>query len=315
MGVPVYLFTGFLESGKTTIIKDTLLDPDFNTGEKTALFVCEEGEEEYDEAFLKQTNSILIEVDVLEDLNYSLMRKVACEHEVDRVMIEFNGMWSVTQFLDEVEFPMDWLLVQILSSVDASSFQVYINNMRSLMYEQLRHSEMILINRCDENCDKLYYRNNIKAFNKIAQIIYEDLNGQMSQITSDDLAFDLSSNEIEINDDDYGLWYMDIMEFPEKYAGKYVTIKAKVISNVVKDIPRAMVVGRHAMVCCGDDLELLGLLVHYSKARDYIKDDWVKIRALIALEYDDHHKQNVAILYAKEVKLVDAMEDGLVYYN
>ncbi len=315
MGVPVYLFTGFLESGKTTVIKETLLDPDFNTGEKTAIFVCEEGENEYDEAFLEQTNSILVEVEDLEELNYPLMRQVACTNEVDRVMIEFNGMWNVTTFLDEVEFPMDWILVQILSTVDASTFQLYINNMKSLMYEQLRHSEVILFNRCNLDTNKLYLRNNIKAFNKAAQMIYEDMDGQISQITSEDLPFDLNAELIEISDDDFGLWYMDAMETPLKYEDKSVKIKVKVISNVVKGIPRAMVVGRYAMVCCADDISLLGLLVHYSRASNFIKDDWVNVFAKVKYEYDEEYDQEVPILYASKVELCDGLEDDLVYYN
>ena len=48
MPIPVYAFTGFLESGKTKFIQETLEDPRFNSGERTLLLVCEEGEEEYD---------------------------------------------------------------------------------------------------------------------------------------------------------------------------------------------------------------------------------------------------------------------------
>ena len=48
METPVYLFLGFLESGKTKFIQETLEDPRFNSGEKTLLLVCEEGEEEYE---------------------------------------------------------------------------------------------------------------------------------------------------------------------------------------------------------------------------------------------------------------------------
>lgn len=315
MGVPVYLFTGFLESGKSTVIKDTLLDEDFNTGEKTALFVCEEGEVEYDEAFLKQTNTLLFEIEDMEELNYPLMRQIACVHEVDRVIIEFNGMWSVESFLDEVEFPMDWVLVQILSTVDAQTFSLYVNNMRSLMYEQLKHSEMILFNRCDENTDKMYLRNNVKAFNKAAQLVYEDMQGQMSQITSEDLPFDLNQDTITIDDDDFGLWYMDAMENPNKYEGKTIILKAKVIHNYIKDVPRAFVMGRHAMVCCDDDLSLLGLLVHYSKASDLIKDDWVKVEAKLRIQYDEEYQQDVPVLYAKKVELQDGLQDEYVYFS
>ena len=38
--VPVYLFTGFLESGKTTFIQETLEDTRFNNGDMTLLLLC-----------------------------------------------------------------------------------------------------------------------------------------------------------------------------------------------------------------------------------------------------------------------------------
>ena len=44
--IPVYLFTGFLEAGKTKFIQETMEDPRFNEGERTLLLICEEGLEE-----------------------------------------------------------------------------------------------------------------------------------------------------------------------------------------------------------------------------------------------------------------------------
>ena len=57
MEVPVYLITGFLESGKTTFLQGVLGDPDFSQGERTLLIVCEEGIEEYDKKILSSANA------------------------------------------------------------------------------------------------------------------------------------------------------------------------------------------------------------------------------------------------------------------
>ena len=54
--IPVYVFMGFLESGKTTFAKDVLLKQGFTEGAPSLLLVCEEGEEEYDEKELKAKN-------------------------------------------------------------------------------------------------------------------------------------------------------------------------------------------------------------------------------------------------------------------
>lgn len=247
MTVPVYLFTGFLESGKTTLIKETLLDTGFNTGERTLLLACEEGMEDYDDDFLTKTNTALVTVDNEAAMSYEFLKKCDSLIEPDRVMIEFNGTWNLNSFMD-VEYPFDWLLVQILSTVDASTFEVYLNNMRSLIYDQLLHSETIIFNRCDETTKKLYLRNNIKAINKGAQLIYETRDGQIVELGDDEMPFDLHADVIRIADGDYGLWYMDALEHPRKYEGKSVELKGKVIATHVDGIPNAFVFGRYAML-------------------------------------------------------------------
>lgn len=314
MTIPVYIFTGFLESGKSTLIKDTLLDPGFGGDEKTLLLVCEEGIEEYDDDFLKRTNTSLISVSNEEDLSYAFLKKCDSMLEPDRVLIEFNGTWSLSNFM-EVEYPFDWLLVQMLSTVDASTFTLYLSNMRSLIYDQLLHSETIIFNRCDEQTDKLYLRNNIKAINKGAQLIYETKEGEIVELGEGEMPFDLEADTIEISDDDYGLWYMDALEHPRKYEGKEIRIKGKVIATSVDDIPNAFVLGRYAMVCCADDTSLIGLLCHYKKAHELLPQEWINVTAQIAIEYDETYQGEVPILYALGITSADPLSDELVYFT
>lgn len=314
MTIPVYLFTGFLESGKTSLIKDTLLDPGFGEYEKTLLLVCEEGMEEYDDAFLKKTNTSLVSVDKEEDLSYAFLKKCDSLIEPDRVMIEFNGTWSLSRFM-ETEQPFDWLLVQILSTVDASTFEMYLNNMRSMIYDQLLHSEVIIFNRCDETTKKMYLRNNIKAINKGAQLIYETKEGEIVELGEADLPFDLHAETIRISDDDYGLWYMDALEHPRKYEGKSIELRGKVISTHIEGIRNAFVFGRYAMVCCADDTSLIGLLAHYKKASELLPNSWVTLTAQIEVEYDENFQGDVPILYVTQLEEVEPLEDELVYFN
>lgn len=315
MTVPVYLFTGFLESGKTQLIKETLMDPGFNGDEKNLLFVCEEGIEEYSEDFQRRTNTTIVNVEDMDSLNYKFLKQCDSLIEPTRVLIEFNGMWDLTNFLDHVDFPYDWLLVQILSTVDASTFEMYLQNMRSLIYAQLLHSETIIFNRCTMDTNKLYLRNNIKAINKGAQLIYELDNGEIVDLGEDEMPFDVNADHIIISDDDYGLWYMDAMEHPEKYDGKTITLKGKVVSNHVDGMDQAFVFGRMAMVCCADDTSLIGLLVHYPQSAMLVPKEWVSITATIHLEFDEEYNGDVPVLYAKEVKGADALEDEFVYFN
>ena len=58
--IPLYLITGFLDAGKTTLLSDTLNMDYFNDGQRTVLLLCEDGEEEYDQQFLSGRNCRLV---------------------------------------------------------------------------------------------------------------------------------------------------------------------------------------------------------------------------------------------------------------
>lgn len=306
---PFYVFTGFLESGKTTVIKETLRDSGFQDGEKTLLLVAEEGIEEYDEAFLKECN-VILEVLEEEDLNADNFQRLEDTYQPDRIMIEFNGTWSVNDFLD-MEFPLSWILVQIFSCVDATTFAMYLNNMPSIMYDQLFASETILVNRCDETTRKRFIRSNIKTINKRAQIIYETVDGTINSIQDEPLPFDVSQEELSIQDDDYGLWYMDLMEQPHTYEGKRVQLKAKVVQ--VQD--RLLVVGRKAMVCCEDDTSLCGFIARGKEKFLCVPNEWVQIKAIIHNEYSEEMNEDVPFLDIETIAVCEPLEDEYVYFT
>lgn len=313
MAVPVYLFTGFLESGKTSLIQTTLQDEGFNDGEKTLLIVCEEGMEEYDPGLMEKVNTHVIYVDSLDQLTSQFFSECDKIYEPERVMIEFNGTWSVNQFLD-VEYPLDWMLVQILTTIDASTFTNYIGNMRSMMYDQIFASEVVIFNRCDDSMKKSFLRSNIKAINKGAQIIYESVDGSINALADDELPFDIHADVIEISDDDYGLWYMDALENPAKYKGKTVCLKGCVMHRE-QDPDNIFVIGRKAMVCCADDTQLIGLMVHSESAELMVDGDWLILTADVEVIYDDEYGGNVPFLVERSYQRTRPLVDDLVYFS
>ena len=116
MGVPVYLFTGFLESGKTTLIKDTIASPDFADVASTLLILCEEGEEEYDPAFCSEHQVTVVTVENKEDMTEKLLEGFAGAYDAEQVMIEYNGTWEMDLILD-----MDMPCLLYTSSARVSS--------------------------------------------------------------------------------------------------------------------------------------------------------------------------------------------------
>lgn len=309
----VYLFTGFLESGKTTLIQETLKDDGFNTGdEKTLILLCEEGEVCYTKRLAEQVHATVVSVNDPKKMTAPFLAKCEQLFHPDRVMIEYNGMWSVDQFLD-VELPLRWILVQILSTVDASTFAMYLANMRSILYEQLRHSETIIFNRCDSSTDMLYLRNNIKAMNKRAQLIYESREGTILSAQEEQLPFDVSADHIELQDYDYGIWYMDALEHPRKYEGKTIAYNVKVYPvDLYKS--NAYVAGREAMVCCSDDTSLIGLWV-YTKQLKPKALSWIHLYGRIRVEFDEDYGGEVCVIDEIERTELQEREDDYVYFT
>ena len=310
---PVYMITGFLESGKTTLIQETLKDDGFNTGdEKTLILLCEEGEVCYTKRLAEQVHATVVSVNDPKKLTAPFLAKCEQLFHPDRVMIEYNGMWSVDQFLD-VELPLRWILVQILSTVDASTFAMYLANMRSILYEQLRHSETIIFNRCDSSTDMLYLRNNIKAMNKRAQLIYESREGTILSAQEEQLPFDVSADHIELQDYDYGIWYMDALEHPRKYEGKTIAYNVKVYPvDLYKS--NAYVAGREAMVCCSDDTSLIGLWV-YTKQLKPKALSWIHLYGRIRVEFDEDYGGEVCVIDEIERTELQEHEDDYVYFT
>lgn len=313
MAIPVYIFCGFLESGKTTLIQTTLRDEGFNEGEKTLLLVFEEGIEEYDSKFLKETNTDVEYFDDLSQLNTDILRELDNKYTPDRVMVEFNGTWNIDDFLD-IEMPLDWIVVQILSTIDASTFTNYINNMRTFMFNVINPADVIVFNRCDEDTKKAYLRTNVKSINKGAQIIYEMKDGTISPMTDEEMPFDLRADVIEINDDDYGLWYMDALDNARKYDGKTIVIQGRVMRRM-EDPDDIYVIGRKAMVCCAEDTQLIGYMVKSKHAEQMVDGDWLQLKAKMHVVYDEEYRGEVPMLEEISYKRIPPLKEELVYFS
>ncbi|MDY2790766.1 MAG: GTP-binding protein [Lachnospiraceae bacterium] len=311
--IPVYLFRGFLESGKTSFIMNTIQDPYFYNGEKTLIIACEEGEEEYDPAVLAKYNCVLESVEEQEDLSAAFLERLNDKYKPDRVIIEYNGTWILGDTLMIVS-PDDWVYVQTICTVDASTYQSYMANMGSLMVEQYRNADMVLFNRCDENSRKSFMRSNVKAVNRPAQILYEAAEGHEFNDQEDDLPFDVNASVIEIADDDYGLWYMDALDHPDKYKGKTVRFKAMAYRGP-RFAKNVIVPGRHAMTCCADDIAFVGFMCKGDACKNVQKRDWITVTAQVKVEFIPAYKEKGPMLYAQKIEKAEPPKEQLVYFT
>ena len=277
---PVYVINGFLESGKTEFIRYTLEQPYFRIKGRTLLIVCEEGEEEYDEKLLKKVHGDMVLIEDEEEFNTAHLIELEKKYKPERIIIEYNGMWNYKN----MKLPFHWTIEQQITMIDASTFPMYFTNMKSLLAEMLRKSEMIIFNRCDDVEDLSSYKRNVKAINQQADIIFEDAEGEINQIFEDDLPYSLEAPILELDNEGYGIWYLDSLDNLERYIGKTVQFTAMVLRP--RDFPKGYFIpGRMAMTCCAEDMAFLGFACEYDKADKLTDKQWVKVTAKVAKEY------------------------------
>ena len=234
MSVPVYMINGFLDSGKTMFIEYTISQPYFQTRGTTLVIVCEEGENEYDQQLLKRSKAVVEVIEDEEDFVPKTLIDLEKKHRPERIIIEFNGMWNSKN----IKFPWHWKLEQQITMIDGSTFANYFTNMKSLLAEHLRKSELIMMNRCDNIMDKIpSYKRSIKAINPEAELIFEDKNGEINVTLEEDLPYDVNADPIELSDMAYGVWYIDELDNAPRYMGKRITYTAQVAKP--KDFPAA----------------------------------------------------------------------------
>lgn len=310
--VLVYLMTGFLDSGKTQFLDFTLKQDYFQIDGKTLLILCEEGEEEYDPREMLKYGVVIEKVEDQKDLTEEWLQEMETKHEPERVVIEYNGMWKVSDF-ERLRLPEGWGIEQKLTTVDASTFQMYLTNLKPLFVEMVRGAEMVLFNRCGDIKPLAGYRRSVKVVSPQAEVIFEDENGEIENIFGDDVPYDLEAPVIEIPKEDYGIWYVDMMENPDRYKGKVVEFTAKVLKP--RTFPaKVFLPGRMAMTCCADDTTFLGYVCRSAYAPKLKPGDWITVRAKVRFANLSVYRGEGPVLEAENITPAEPVEE-LVYFN
>ncbi|MBQ2264286.1 MAG: GTPase [Oscillospiraceae bacterium] len=311
--VPVYLFVGFLESGKTKFIQETLEDARFNNGEKTLLLLCEEGEEEYDLSRYPGNNVTMHVIEDKEDFNEENLRAVLKKSGATRVVLEYNGMWTIQEMFDAL--PMEWAVYQAMCFVDSNTFLSYNANMRGLVVDKINVSELVVFNRfAVGEMDQVEFHKIVRGISRRTQIAYETTDGEVAYDDIEDpLPFDVEAPEIDLKDEDFALWYRDIMEEPEKYHGKIMTFRGVVALD--PQFPKGVfAVGRHVMTCCVDDIQYCWLAAEWNKASLFETRQWVRVRGKICVQKHKLYRGKGPVLQVQEVILTDAPEQEVATF-
>ena len=279
--IPVYSFTGFLDSGKTKFIQETFEDERFNAGERTLLLVFEEGEEEYDLSTYPHKN-VYVEVLDQQTVTTKQLQSLQKKYRAERVVAELNGMQQVGDLY--MKFPESWVVAQEVMFADATTIMAYNANMRNLVMDKLVGAQMVVFNRLEKGADVMPFHKLARAASRNIDILYDYTDGttQFDDI-EDPLPFDINAPVIQVMDEDYALWYRDVSAEPEKYDGKTVCFKAQV-AMLRRDKDGMFAPGRFVMTCCVDDIQFCGIPCRYAKASTLESRSWVMVTARITAE-------------------------------
>ena len=279
--IPVYAFTGFLDSGKTKFIQETLEDPRFNAGERTLLLVFEEGEEEYDFSVYPSQN-VYMEVLDQQTVTTKQLRALAKKYKAQRIVAELNGMQLVGDLY--TRFPEDWVVAQEVMFADSTTFMAYNANMRNLVMDKLMGAQMVVFNRLERGADIMPLHKLARAASRRIDILYDYTDGstEFDEI-EDPLPFDINAPVIEVMDEDFALWYRDVTEEPEKYDGKTVRFKGQV-AMLRREKKGMFAPGRFVMTCCVDDIQFCGIPCVYADADKLEPRSWAMVTAKISAQ-------------------------------
>ncbi len=315
MDIPVYLFTGFLEAGKTRFIQETLEDKRFNSSECTTLIICEEGIEEYEPKRFSGKNVAMHLVEDEQQLTPDRLSAMQKRDGSDRVIIEYNGMWQLPSLFNNL--PEGWTIAQEMMFVDANTFISYNANMRSLVVDKLQTCDLVIFNRCEKSVDKLALHKIVRGVSRRADIAYDFTDGTTEYDDIEDpLPFDIEAPVIEIADTDYALWYRDLMEDKgwKKYVAKTVKFKGIVARDEGKIPKDTFVIGRHIMTCCADDIQYGGIVAVWKDAVKLSTRDWAIVTAEVAFEHHKLYRGKGPILKIMSVEMSTAPEEQVVTF-
>ncbi len=310
--IPVYVFTGFLDSGKTKFIQETLEDPRFNAGERTLLLVFEEGEEEYDFSAYPYQN-VYQEVLDQQTVTTKQLQALAKKYKAERVVAELNGMQLVGDLY--MRFPEEWAVAQEVMFVDSTTFTAFNANMRNLVMDKLAGAQMVVFNRLTPGQDTMPLHKIARAANRRVDILYDYTDGSTAfDDVVDPLPFDINAPVIEIKDEDYALWYRDVTEEPEKYDGKTVRFKGQV-AMLRRDRNSMFAPGRFVMTCCVQDIQFCGVPCRYEGAKNLAPRAWVMVTAKVSAQKHPLYKGDVGpVLTALRVESAQSAEPDVATF-
>ena len=221
-------------------------------------------------------------------------------------------MWLMDDFYKAM--PDETTIAQVMCFIDATTFNNYNANMRSLVVDKFNATEMVVFNRFDTKFDPNEFHKVVRGVSRRAEIVYEYTDGRVAYDDIEDpLPFDVEADEITLDDKDFALWYRDIMEEPFKYDGKTMTFKALTAKNE-KFPANTFAVGRHIMTCCVEDIQYCWLVAQYEEGAEPANKQWITVSGKISVQKHKLYRGKGPVLLVRKIEKAEAPEQPVATF-
>ncbi len=294
--IPVYVYNGFLEAGKTAYIQQCLEGTEFGDEKRILLLVCEEGEEEYAPDRFRSPHVFIETLKDRGEIREKNLDALAKKHGAETVIIEFNGMWNVENLF--YCLPAEWTVYDEVFIADAESFVPYNTNLRQQTYEKLKTCDRVIFNRFGESADLMPLHKIVRGTNTKCRISYEKRDGTVLEDgIIDPPPFHMEDDTMIIEDKDFAVWFRNMREQPERYEGRYVRVKGLSGNGPAPGSGQFLIL-RQVMVCCEADIETLGIAC-LSESQNCGPGEWVTVTARIRIEKGHYGNAEPALMVEK----------------
>lgn len=308
--VPLFIINGFLDAGKTTFITKTIMNDGFakETKKRTLLIVTEEGSVDYDATMLaREKVDLLVLPDLTRLTHPDEVKALVMKQNPGRVIVEMNGMADDSAIV----WPKCLSLNQYITVIDASTFALYIQNMRQLVMDKVRKSMIVLFNRAANSDVLAPYATSMKLANSNCIYYLEKPDGNVVNAFELPLPYELSTDPIVIADKDFGRWYVDTFDNFERYDGKRLSLSGMAVLD--DSLPKgSFVLGRFAMTCCSADIQLYGHLCIPPSGLTVNDRDWVHVTATMTKEWSEEYQEDEPVLHASTVEKIPPLENAIL---
>ena len=294
--IPVFFVDGFLDSGKTSFIIDTIKNDSKDYNVRSLLLCCEQGEVEYEEKFLKDTLTTVKYFESQDEFDYRKISEYIKESNPDRVIVELNGMWDLTK----IQLPRILQVVQFMTLFDAQTFPEYFNNMRQMVVDMIKRSSVACFTKSTSDDFIKPYESALKLASSKCVYMIADKDFQGHPAFEEVMPYDWEGDTITLKDDDYPAFYIDTFEHKERYDGKTldfdcVAVKSKILAK------NQFIAGRFIMNCCANDIQLYGFLVDDDMGLKIKDRATMHIKAKVAYVWSDEYQEEELVLKPIEI--------------